>query len=139
MILHLDEDAPHISHILWVYIFLKFPCCFLVYGKYFPTLPLVFIYFIYPLHSPGILSPSPCALWLYGHIQSFSSLLVSNYLWLFWLACPVLFLFGGPPGLLTTDSCDSLVGWGLRSLNAAFPCWSCLTYIIFYRRSSDLI
>jgi hypothetical protein len=33
----------------------------------------------------------------------------------------------GPPGLLPTGSCY-WVGWGLRSLNAAFPCWSCLSY-----------
>jgi hypothetical protein len=33
----------------------------------------------------------------------------------------------GPPGLLATGSCY-WVGWGLCSLNAAFPWWSCLSY-----------
>jgi hypothetical protein len=41
--------------------------------------------------------------------------------------CPV-FLWG-PPGLLAAGAC-CWVGWGLRSLNAAFPCRSCLSYLI---------
>jgi hypothetical protein len=41
--------------------------------------------------------------------------------------CPV-FLWG-PPGLLAAGAC-CWVGWGLRSLNAAFPCRSCLSYFM---------
>jgi hypothetical protein len=33
----------------------------------------------------------------------------------------------GPPGLLATGSCCWVI-WGFPSLNAAFPCWSCLSY-----------
>jgi hypothetical protein len=32
-----------------------------------------------------------------------------------------------PPGLRVIGSCCWVI-WGLRSLNAAFPCWSCLSY-----------
>jgi hypothetical protein len=39
--------------------------------------------------------------------------------------CPVFVWC--PPVLLATGSCY-WVGWRLRSLNAAFPCWSCLSY-----------
>jgi hypothetical protein len=42
--------------------------------------------------------------------------------------CPVF--VWGPPGLLAFGSCCWVIG-GLRSLNAAFPCWSCLSYIIY--------
>jgi hypothetical protein len=41
----------------------------------------------------------------------------------------------GPPGLLATSSCY-WVGWGLRSLNAAFPWWSCLSYFALNPRQS---
>jgi hypothetical protein len=33
----------------------------------------------------------------------------------------------GPPGLLAIGSCCWVI-WGLRSLNTAFPCWSCFSY-----------
>jgi hypothetical protein len=36
----------------------------------------------------------------------------------------------GPPGLHATWTCY-WVGWGLRSLYTAFPCWSCLSYLYF--------
>jgi hypothetical protein len=41
------------------------------------------------------------------------------------LSCPVC--VWGPPGLLATGSCY-WVGWRLRSMNAAFTCWSFLSY-----------
>jgi hypothetical protein len=41
--------------------------------------------------------------------------------------CPVFVC--SPLGLFATSSC-CLVMWGLRSLNAAFPCWFCLSYHI---------
>jgi hypothetical protein len=34
-----------------------------------------------------------------------------------------------PLGLLAARYCCRVV-WGLRSLNAAFPCWSCISYFI---------
>jgi hypothetical protein len=37
----------------------------------------------------------------------------------------------GPPGLIAIGSCCWVI-WGLRSLNAAFPCWSCLSYFVVY-------
>jgi hypothetical protein len=41
------------------------------------------------------------------------------------LPCP--FYVWDPPGLLAIGSCCWVI-WGLRSLNAAFPCWSCSSY-----------
>jgi hypothetical protein len=46
-----------------------------------------------------------------------------SVLWL--VPCPVSVL--GSSRLLATGSC-CLVAWGLRSSNAAIPCWSCLSY-----------
>jgi hypothetical protein len=43
------------------------------------------------------------------------------------LPCPVF--VWGLPGLLATGSCCWVI-WGFRSLNAAFPCWSCLSYLM---------
>jgi hypothetical protein len=45
--------------------------------------------------------------------------------------CPVLFLFGVRLGKDATGSCCWVI-WGLRSLNAAFPCWSCLSYFMIF-------
>jgi hypothetical protein len=39
----------------------------------------------------------------------------------------------GPPGLLATGSCCWVV-WGLRSLNAAFPCWLCCITLITVKK-----
>jgi hypothetical protein len=112
------------------------PCCFLVYGMYLPPLPLVFISLINPPPIPPV--PFPCALWLCGPtFQSFICLLwIPNQLQIIYhlviglsvlclMPCPVF--VWGPPGLLATGSCCRVV-WGLRSLNAAFPWWSCLSY-----------
>jgi hypothetical protein len=43
--------------------------------------------------------------------------------------CTLSWFFLGPPGLLVAGSSCCVV-CGLRSLNAAFPCWSCLSYFI---------
>jgi hypothetical protein len=45
------------------------------------------------------------------------------------LSLPCPFYVWGPPGLLAVGFCCWVI-WGLRSLNAAFPCWSCLSYCI---------
>jgi hypothetical protein len=50
------------------------------------------------------------------------------------MPCPI-FLWG-PPGLLAAGAC-CWVGWGLRSLNAAFHCRSCLSCFINYVRHFD--
>jgi hypothetical protein len=102
-------------------------------------LPLVFIYFIYSC-------PLPCAFWLYGpNLQLCICFLLVHYqlliIYSYVVVClPVLclmpcpFFVWGPPGLLATDACY-WVGWGLRSLNAAFPCRSCLSYFIWCRQA----
>jgi hypothetical protein len=70
-----------------------------------------------------------------------STLSVTNYVFLYivWVVglpmlclvpCPVS--IWGPPWLLTTDSCY-WVGWGSRSLNAAFPWCSWLLYFYLIR------
>jgi hypothetical protein len=78
---------------------------------------------------------------LFNHLfVFFSSLSVTNYFFL----CMILVInlpmlcflpwpvfVWGPPGLLVTGSCCWIV-WGLRSLNAAFPSWSCLSYSICF-------
>jgi hypothetical protein len=107
----------------------------------FPSpLPLLFISFIYP-PSPNLLSPSPVPFdfigLLFNHLfVFFSSLSVTDYFFLCLILvvnlhmlclvpCPVF--VWGPSWLLATGSCCWIV-WGLRSLNAAYPCWSCLSY-----------
>jgi hypothetical protein len=70
-------------------------------------------------------SPSPLwayyyFLWIPNQLQIIYHLMINGS-----LPCP--FCVWGPPGLLAVGSC-CWVMWGLRSLNAAFPCWSCLSY-----------
>jgi hypothetical protein len=71
---------------------------------------------------------------LFNHLFVFFEFLISYKLFIILVInlsvlclvpCPVF--VWGPPGLLATGSCCWVV-WGLRSLSAAFPCWSCLSY-----------
>jgi hypothetical protein len=67
-----------------------------------------------------------CFLWIPYQLQIIY-LLVIGLSVLCLVPCPVF--VWGPHGLLATDSCY-WVGWGLCSLNAAFPWWSCLSYFL---------
>jgi hypothetical protein len=119
-------------------------------------LSLLYFFSLY-MTSPGLLSPSPVSFnivgLLFNHLFVFFEFIVSyklfNHLFVFFeflvsyklfiilvislymlylvpVPCPVFVLC--LCGLFANDSCCWVV-WGLRSLNAAFPCWSCLSYL----------
>jgi hypothetical protein len=120
-------------------------------------LPLAIFLYLSPLPLVSILFP--CALWLcwpiilsficclwipcqlqiiyllfdhlfvsFRFLISYKLIIILMYsLWVFCLVpCPIFC----PPGLLANGSCCWVV-WGLRSLNAPFPCWFCSSFPIF--------
>jgi hypothetical protein len=106
--------------------------------------------YFFNLPSPGLLSPSPVPFYfvglLFNHVFVFFEFLISYKLFPFILSIicflwipyqlQIIYIFSdkpvrafvlGPSGFLATGSCCWVV-WGLRSLNATFPCWPCLSY-----------
>jgi hypothetical protein len=112
----------------------------------FQLLPLLALF--YPPPFPLSHVPFPCAFWHCGpYIKSFICFVLFHYKLLIMYSDVVVFLpvlclvpcpvfLWGPPGLLAAGAC-CLVGWGLRSLNAAFPCRSCLSYFVISNYISD--
>jgi hypothetical protein len=91
---------------------------------------LQMIYVLYPKGLVYTLYNQP-SYTFFRHIKCCSSTLYICVVRALSLACPVF--VWGPPGLLADGSC-CLVIWGLRSSDAAFPCWSCLSYFTLFER-----